>query len=83
VGGRFEEERPGRAHRGAGEGGRGGHAGTWVADGAGDWIRWGGRGARVGREARGSRGRAHGHGEVDVRNIFGRRNRSDRLRRGG
>jgi hypothetical protein len=42
-----------------------------------------GRGARVGREARGSRGRAHGHGEVDVRNIFGRRNRSDRLRRGG
>jgi hypothetical protein len=36
----------------------------------------------VGREERGSGGRVRGRGEVDMRKRFGRRNRSDELRRG-
>jgi hypothetical protein len=36
----------------------------------------------VGREVRGSGGRVRGRGEVDMRKRFGRRNRSDELRRG-
>jgi hypothetical protein len=73
------------ALRGKEEKGRGGHIGVLgrvAGEGAPGhgWPAAQGIGSGgVGRGARGSEGRAHGRGEVDVRKRFGRWHRSDGL----